>query len=311
MRKIIITGHSHAYLSDQLQLYGFDVIYNPLISYEEVSSLIPEAEGLVLTTRIKVDKPLLDKAIHLKWIGRLGSGMELVDVAYANSKGIHCVSSPEGNRNAVAEHTLGLLLSLLNHISSAANEVKKGLWRRNENRGTELNGKTIGIIGYGNTGSSFAKLLKPFDVTVLAYDKYNFGFSGDYIKEANLEQVCRYADIISFHVPLTDETHHMANRGFFNSLQRNPLLLNTSRGKVVSLAYLITAIREGRIAAVGLDVLENEKLDTFNASEKEQLDWLLAQANVIITPHIAGYSHEAFYKMARVLIEKLEESGTF
>ena len=305
MPKVIITAKSHDYLREQLGKKGYTVDYLPEVTYPELMDIIAGAEGLVVSTRLPIDRPLLDAAGSLRWIGRLGSGMELIDVGYATSKGVRVVSSPEGTCDAVGEHALGMLLGIMNRIAWSHREVGEGIWKRDANRGVELNGKTVGIVGFGHTGAAFAKKLQGFECTVLAYDKYKGGFARGNIREASLEQVCRYSDVLSFHVPLTDETRHMADTALFQSLTQKPYILNTSRGEVVSTGALVAALKEGLVAGAGLDVLENEKLDSYSAAEREQLQWLTTRPNVIVTPHIAGYTHEAFFKMSKVILEKI------
>jgi len=307
--KVIITAYAHPCLQEELIQRGFDVDVREKIGYDELLDQIHLYHGLVVTTRIKVDQQLLDAATQLKWIGRLGSGMEIIDVDYAVQKNILCVSSPEGNKDAVAEQCLGVLLSMMHNVFKAGLQVRVGKWLREENRGIELGGKTVGIIGYGNTGSAFAALLAPFGVKVLAYDKYKTGFAKNHVQEVSLEELLNKVDVVSFHLPLNNETHYFANVDFFQSLQKPVFLLNASRGKIVNTAALSQAIDEGKIIAAGLDVIENEKINSYTEEELKHFLNLANRENVWITPHIAGYSKGALGKMATVLIFKLDEAG--
>lgn len=297
---VIVTAKAHPILQETLEAKGHRVEISPAITAEELAARIGECEGLVVTTRLRIDAALLSRAARLKWIARLGSGMELIDTVKAEAMGVRCVSSPEGNRNAVAEHALGMLLTLMHRIRSSADEVRQGQWQREANRGTELSGKTVGVIGFGNTGGAFARLLQPFGVTILVHDKYKFGFASGQVREAGVEQIARYADVVSLHLPLTEETRHYADVAFFRSLARRPWFINTSRGGVHDTAAVAMALREGHVSGVALDVLETEP-PVMDAA----LEALLSDPRVIITPHIAGYSHESFHEMSRVVLKKL------
>ncbi len=311
LHSVLITGSAHPVLARSLEVAGYVVDQRPTITQEEAEACIENYTGLILTTRIKADEALLQKAVNLKWIGRLGSGMELIDTAFATQQGIICESSPEGNRLSVAEHVLGMILGLNHKIAVADLEVRKRHWRREQNRGTELSGKTVGIIGYGNTGSELARLLVPFNVNLLVYDRFKSGFGNEFVHESTLEAIQQQAEIISFHVPLTELTTNMVDTAFLNTLQRQPLLVNTSRGAIIQLEDLIAALEQEKLRGVALDVLPNEDLSSYTPLENEQLERLTRKDNVLLTPHIAGYSYEAFERMSTVLLEKLGIKAVF
>ena len=306
--RVIITAYAHPCLQEDLIQRGFEVDVLENIMYDELINQIHLYQGMVVTTRIKVDKKLLDAAVQLKWIGRLGSGTEIIDVDYATQKNIICVSSPEGNKDAVAEQCLGVLLAMMHNVFRAGMQVRNGQWLRESNRGVELGGKTVGIIGFGNTGSAFAALLAPYGVKVLAHDKYKTGFAAQHVQEASLEEIFTKSDVISFHLPLNQETLHYANEDFFNALVQPIYLVNASRGQVVETSALVHALDHGKVISAGLDVIENENIGLYSTAQMEELLALANREDIWITPHIAGYSKEALEKMAKVLIIKLDEA---
>ncbi len=305
---VIVTAAVHPFLLETLEQKGFEICYEPTISYDELHLKIADAVGLIVTTRLQIDAKIIDNANSLKWIGRLGSGMELIDTALAEAKGILCVSSPEGNCTAVGEHSLGLLLNLMHRIHSAYGEIKMGQWIRDDNRGDELTGKKVGIIGFGHTGAAFAKVLTGFDVEILAHDIYPRALGWQHfphVKMVQLETIQQEAEVISLHLPLTPLTKHFGNTHFFEQLKQQPYFLSTCRGEVTSSQAVLEALQNQQIRGAGLDVLENERLDTYSQAEKANLEALMALPNFILTPHIAGYSQEAYYKMSKILLEKL------
>ncbi|HLP21283.1 MAG TPA: NAD(P)-dependent oxidoreductase [Chitinophagales bacterium] len=306
-RKILITDDLHPLLQQGLEQDGFTVDYRPAITEKEVLEIIGDYEGLVINSKVYAGKELLDKATQLKFVCRAGSGLEVIDLPYAKEKNVAAFNSPEGNRNAVAEQALGMLLNLMNNISKAHYEVRNKQWIREANRGHELAGKTIGLIAFGHTAQAFAKILRGFDVKVLAYDKYKTGFSDGFVTEATLDEIYKQAEIVSVHLPLTDETKYMIDYGFLSSFHRPFWLINTSRGKVLRTADLIKTLEEGKVMAAALDVLENEKLETLSANEQEDFGQLIQHNRILLTPHIAGWTHESKRRIAEVLLEKIRK----
>lgn len=308
MKKILLADSNHNILHETLRAAGFqcDLFWDRPV--EELKALLPEYDGLVLRSKFKITKEIIDSAKNLKCIGRAGAGMENIDVKYAELKGIKCVSAPEGNRDAVAEHTIGMLLMLFNNLKRVDEEVRKGIWIRAENRGVEILGKTIGIIGYGNMGSAFVQRLKGFGCKILVYDKYKSGFGNEFVKESTLEQLYNECDIISIHVPLSEETTYMINADFISAFKKNIYVINTSRGKCLNTADLMKGITSGKVLGACLDVLEYEStsFENIGASKlPEPMQQLIKSDKVVLSPHIAGWTHESNYRISKIIAEKM------
>ena len=306
--KILHIDKNHPLMLAQLAAQGFENHEDYTSTKAEIETKIADYDGIIIRSRFPIDKPFLDKAIRLKFIGRVGAGLENIDVAYAESKGICLIAAPEGNRNAVGEHALGMLLSLLNKFKKANNEIKNGKWLREENRGWELDGKTVGIIGYGNMGKSFAKKLRGFDCQVICYDILP-NKSDENARQVTLVDFFRQADVVSLHTPQTPQTTGMINEAFINSFAKSFWFLNTARGKSVVTDDLVRALQSGKVLGAGLDVLEYEKAsfeDFFSDKQMpEAFKYLLEANNVILTPHIAGWTLESKEKLAQTIVDKI------
>lgn len=314
--KILHLDTNHSLLINQLDGLGFTNHEDYISSKEEVESKIHEYDGLIIRSRFTIDKQFLDAAINLKFIGRVGAGLENIDCDYAQQKDVYLISAPEGNRNAVGEHTLGMVLSLFNKFKKADSEVRSGQWLREDNRGEELDGKTVGIIGYGNMGKAFAKKLRGFDVEVLCYDiKDNVGDQN--CMQVSLKELQQKADILSLHIPETPLTINMVNAKFINQFETPFWFINTARGKSVVTKDLVEALRSGKILGAGLDVLEYEKASSENMFKStasssgvenlsEAFQYLIKANNVLLTPHVAGWTVESKEKLAQTIVDKIK-----
>ena len=304
--KVIIAAPVHKVLIDGLIAAGYACEVHEHITQAVAPAVVHDCVGIITSTRLMLDQALIDAAPGLKWIGRMGSGMEVIDVPYAQSKGVTCFGSPEGNCNAVAEHAVGMLLALTRKIIWSNAEVKNSIWKRDENRGIELEGKTIGIIGFGHTGRALAKKLQGFDMQILAYDKYVQDDFPAYVTQcADLTPIFQQADMISFHVPQQPDTKHYFNDVFMAAMDKDFILINTSRGQVVDTFTLQRGINEGKIIGACLDVFEKEPVTNMPADRREAMEQLLAHPAVVTTPHIAGYTFEALFKMSNFLLNKV------
>lgn len=309
-RKVLHIDSNHPILIEQLQLLGFTNIEDYSSSKEEIEQNIDQYEGIVIRSRFKIDASFLAKATKLKFIARIGAGLENIDQEFAATKAIQLINAPEGNRTAVAEHTLGMLLNLCNKLNLVDNQVRNGIWLREENRGHEIEGKTIGIIGYGNMGKAFAKRLQGFDCEVVFFDILE-NIADQNATQVSLEELQRVSDIISLHTPQTPQTIHLIDQEFINKMHKPFYLLNTARGKSVDTQALVDAIESGKVIGAGLDVLEYEKSSFENMFTQQELPaalaYLIKSDKVLLSPHIAGWTHQSKVKLAQVVIDKIKD----
>ena len=306
--KVFFIDKVHPVLQERLVRNGFDCIDATHFSMDDLLQRKNEVQGIVIRARFFLNTEFLSNFPNLSFIARSGSGLENIDAAYCKAHHIQLFNSPEGNRNAVAEHALGMLLALMNKLCKANEQINRGIWKREENRGEELDGKTVGIIGYGNNGAAFAKKLRGFDVKVLAYDKFKQGFGDAFVQESTLEAIFNTADVLSLHIPQNKETVAFVNEAFINSFKKPFYLLNLSRGKIVHTESLIKALESNKIKAAGLDVLEYESKD-FESIFANQLpaafQYLLDSDRVLLSPHVGGWTKESYFKLSDVLADKI------
>ncbi|WP_425391837.1 NAD(P)-dependent oxidoreductase [Ekhidna sp.] len=307
VKRILIADDMHEVILALLKEKGFDPVYLPVIDRKGILKIIREFEGLIIRSKTAVNKELVDAGPNLKFIARAGAGMDKVDEDYLNGKGITAINAPEGNRDALGEHAMGLLLGLLHKISTAHNQIKSGVWDREGNRGIELKGKVVGIYGVGNMGMSFARKLRGFDCEVIGFDKFKGTFEGGFIKNVELDELMERTEVLSIHIPLNVETRHLFDEAYLRSFKKLKVLINTARGEILDTQALIQLLEEGTLYGAGLDVLENEKLNEYSASEKELLEKLNAQPNVLITPHVGGWTYESYQRISEVIAGKIAE----
>ena len=304
-KKCLIIDQMHESIVPLLKEIGLEPSYQPDLKREEILNCISDFEGMLVRSKTTIDKELIDRAHKLEFIGRAGAGLDKIDVEYVESKNIEILNAPEGNRDALSEHAVGLLLSLLNKINASDQEVRQWIWDREGNRGVELSDKTVGIIGYGNMGQAFVQRLRAFDCRILVYDKYKKGFGTKKVEEVSLEKLFSKTDILSLHVPLSEETRGWINKEFFESFKKDIYLLNTARGEIVPVKDMNALLDSGKILGAALDVLEVEKFDKLTELQKIEFEKLFQRKNVVLSPHVAGWTFASYKRINEVLVSKI------